>query len=45
MTMSNQATLEILEQRLGVMERKANALIEVINDLRREDGLAPPVPM
>lgn len=42
--MSNQVALETLERRLSEMERKANALIDVINDLRREDGLPPRPP-
>jgi hypothetical protein len=42
--MSNQSTIETLERRLAEMERKANALVDVINDLRREDGLAPRPP-
>lgn len=41
--MSNQTALQALEQRLADLERKGNALIEVINDLRQEDGL-PPLP-
>jgi len=41
--MSNSAALEILERRLTEVERKANALVETINDLRAEDGL-PPLP-
>ena len=39
--MGNQAAIEALEQRLADYERKANSLIEVINDLRKEDGLPP----
>jgi hypothetical protein len=39
--MGNQAAIEALEQRLSDYERKANSLIEVINDLRKEDGLPP----
>jgi hypothetical protein len=42
--MSNQAAIETLERRLAEMERKANALVDVINDLRREDGLPPRPP-
>lgn len=39
--MSNQATIDTLERKLTELERKGNALVEVINDLRREDGLPP----
>lgn len=39
--MGNQAAIDALEQRLTDYERKANSLIEVINDLRKEDGLPP----
>lgn len=39
--MGNQAAIDALERRLSDLERKANALIEVINDLRKEDGLPP----
>jgi hypothetical protein len=42
--MSNAAALEVLERRLADMERKANALVETINDLRAEDGLVPRPP-
>lgn len=42
--MSNAAAIEQLERRLGDLERKANALVEIINDLRSEDGLAPRPP-
>jgi hypothetical protein len=42
--MSNAAVLETLERRLADIERKANALIETINDLRAEDGLSPRSP-
>ena len=42
--MSNAAAIEQLERRLTEMERKGNALIEVINDLRSEDGLPPRAP-
>jgi hypothetical protein len=42
--MKNQATLENLEQRLTDLERKRNALVEIINDLRHEDGLPPRPP-
>lgn len=39
--MKNTAAIEALEQRLADFERKGNTLIEVINDLRQEDGLPP----
>lgn len=39
--MGNEAAIEALEGKLGDLERKANSLIEVINDLRKEDGLPP----
>jgi hypothetical protein len=39
--MKNAAAIEQLEKRLADHERKANALIEIINDLRAEDGLQP----
>ena len=42
--MSNAAALEVLERRLSDLERKANVLIETINDLRTEDGLPPRPP-
>jgi hypothetical protein len=42
--MSNAAALEVLERRLTEMERKANVLVETINDLRAEDGLPPRPP-
>jgi hypothetical protein len=42
--MSNRAALDALEARLADMERKANALIEVINDLRADEGLPPRAP-
>lgn len=42
--MKNSAALESLERRLADLERKGNALIEVINDLRQEDGLPPRPP-
>jgi hypothetical protein len=42
--MSNASVIEALEVRVSDMERKANALIEVINDLRKEDGLPPRQP-
>lgn len=42
--MSNSAALEVLERRLTEMERKANALVETINDLRAEEGLPPRPP-
>jgi len=41
--MKNTAALQVLEPRLKDMVRKANALLDVINDLRAEDGL-PPLP-
>lgn len=41
--MSNAAAREELERRLADLERKGNTLIEVINDLRTEEGL-PPLP-
>lgn len=49
--MKNTAAIEALESRLtgleeeaAKIERKGNALIEVINDLRTEDGLPPRPP-
>src|SRR5882672_5478636 len=42
--MGNQAAIETLERRLAEVVRKANALVDVINDLRREDGLPPRPP-
>ena len=39
--MANQVAIETLEKKLTDLERKANSLIEVINDLRAEDGLPP----
>src|SRR5438067_11044381 len=39
--MGNQAAIDALEQRLADYERKANSIVEVINDLRKEDGLPP----
>ncbi len=42
--MGNQIAIDALEVRLGELERKANGLIEVINDLRKEDGLGPRPP-
>jgi hypothetical protein len=39
--MKNKEAIEALERHLGEMERKANTLVEVINDLRHEDGLPP----
>lgn len=42
--MKNTAAIEQLERRLADLERKGNALIEVINDLRQEDGLPPRAP-
>lgn len=39
--MGNEAAIEALEGKLSDLERKANSLIEVINDLRKEDGLPP----
>jgi hypothetical protein len=39
--MKNTAAIEQLERRLADLERKGNALVEVINDLRQEDGLPP----
>lgn len=42
--MNNAAMIEGLEKRLADLERKANALIETINDLRQEDGLPPRAP-
>jgi hypothetical protein len=39
--MSNKEAVAILEARLAELERKGNALIHVINDLRAEDGLPP----
>lgn len=41
--MSNKAAIETLEARLFDVVRKGNALVQVINDLRIEDGL-PPLP-
>jgi hypothetical protein len=43
--MKNIATIEALERRLVSLERKANATIEIINDLRSEDGLPPRSPL
>jgi hypothetical protein len=43
--MSNAPALEILERRLADLERKANGLIETINDLRAEDGMPPRAPL
>lgn len=42
--MKNQAAIDALESRLTEFERKGNALVEVINDLRAEDGLGPRPP-
>ena len=42
--MSNEPTLKILEPKLDDIERNANALRQVINDLRKEDGLPPLLP-
>jgi hypothetical protein len=42
--MGNGAAIETLEKRLMDLERKGNALVEVINDLRAEDGLPPRSP-
>jgi hypothetical protein len=42
--MSNEAALQVLEPRLDEMERKANALLAIVNDLRAEDGLPPRPP-
>jgi hypothetical protein len=42
--MSNEPALKILEPKLDDLERNANALRQVINDLRKEDGLPPLVP-
>ncbi|HEY1544174.1 MAG TPA: hypothetical protein VGG01_17365 [Xanthobacteraceae bacterium] len=42
--MSNSIAIEALEKRLADLERKGNALIEVINDMREEDGLPPRAP-
>jgi hypothetical protein len=39
--MSNKEAVAVLEARLTELERKRNALIQVINDLRAEDGLPP----
>ena len=39
--MGNETAIEALENKLTDLERKANSLIEVINDLRKEDGLPP----
>ena len=39
--MSNKEAVAVLEARLAELERKGNALIQVINDLRAEDGLPP----
>jgi hypothetical protein len=39
--MRNKEAIESLERRLADLERKGNALVEVINDLRHEDGLPP----
>src|SRR5687768_14988192 len=37
--MSNKEAVAVLEARLAELERKGKALIQVINDLRAEDGL------
>lgn len=42
--MSNAAALEVLERRLDEIERNGNALLMVINDLRKEDNLPPRLP-
>jgi hypothetical protein len=42
--MKNAAAIEQLERRLADLERKGNAIIEVLNDLREEDGLPPRPP-
>jgi hypothetical protein len=44
MIMSNKEMIEGLERKLADMERKGNAMVEIINDLRREDGLPPRAP-
>lgn len=41
----NRAALEALERRLADMERKGNALVEVINDLRAEMGMPAHPPL
>jgi hypothetical protein len=43
--MSNEAALQVLYRRHDDQVRKVNALIEVINDLRAEDGLPPMEPI
>jgi len=42
--MSNRAVIDTLEQKLADMERKANAIVEVLNDLLKEEGLPPRPP-
>ena len=42
--MSNAVAIEQLERRLAELERKANGTIEIINDMRAEDGLPPRAP-
>lgn len=39
--MNNTAALAVLEPKLDELERKANALLQVVNELRTEDGLPP----
>lgn len=41
--MSNAVAIDALEKRLADLERKGNALVAVINDMRAEDGM-PPLP-
>jgi hypothetical protein len=42
--MSNAPALAVLEPKLDELERKANALLQVVNELRTEDGLPPRPP-
>lgn len=41
--MDNSAAIDTLERKLSDLERKASAILEVLNDLRTEEGLAPRV--
>lgn len=42
--MSNSAAIEVLERKIADLERKANAIIEIVNDLLAEDGQPPRSP-
>lgn len=42
--MKNKEAIEQLERRIDDLERKANVLIEAVNELRQEDGLPPRPP-